>query len=249
LVNIKILFPHPALLITNKKKKSIVISDLHIGFEDIILNNKANIKSSITKMLNQILILIDKYKSDELIILGDIKYSYKTISSSEYYLIPQFLSKISDKINVKIVKGNHDGNIENILPSNISFERTGFTIDKTYLCHGHTKFPNNLEYVNKIIMGHLHPRYKQKNNLLNGKQVWLIFKTNSRLINSDKININEIIILPSFNTELSNITKPQLYGEIISPIVKNLFSSITNAVILTLSGEIIGGLESIDYVL
>jgi len=86
-------------------------------------------------------------------------------------------------------------------------------------------------------------------NLLNGKQVWLIFKTNSRLINSDKININEIIILPSFNTELSNITKPQLYGEIISPIVKNLFSSITNAVILTLSGEIIGGLESIDYVL
>ena len=116
MVNIKILFPHPALLITNKKKKSIVISDLHIGFEDIILNNKANIKSSITKMLDQILILIDKYKPDELIILGDIKYSYKTISSSEYYLIPQFLSKISDKINVKIVKGNHDGNIENILP-------------------------------------------------------------------------------------------------------------------------------------
>ena len=81
MVNIKILFPHPALLLTIKKKKSIIISDLHIGFEDIILNNKANIKSSIKKMLDQILLLIDKYNPDELIILGDIKYSYKIVLS------------------------------------------------------------------------------------------------------------------------------------------------------------------------
>ncbi len=248
---IRLLHPHPALLLTEEGKKHLVVTDLHIGFEGSFASSGIRIESSISSMLEELTGLIQLHKPDRLVILGDVKHSVETISHYEWRDVPRFFEKIQNHTSTTIVKGNHDGGIESLLPRGIRLAGSkGLLIGGTALLHGHTTPSGRLSKARRLLMGHLHPTYSRQGSPLSGTQVWLIAKAKKRSLfkGADEDQI-DIYVLPSFNRELSYAGFTSFKGRIISPIIRRTLGGITEAAVITLQGDIIGDAESIRFII
>ena len=229
----------PALMIEDDKK-SLVITDLHLGFEsNLSLNNvflgKNKTVGEITKEIEQI---IDKTKPDSLILLGDIKSGIKSITKTEWETVPVFFENITKLINTILIPGNHDANIEKLIPNDITLASSkGIIVDDILLTHGHTMPTENFSQVNTIVMGHIHPVFFQEESLINGERVWISIKCQKQKIFVSKSGELELIILPSFNRYFYT-TQKKFYKKSISPIIEKM--DVIQAKILTLDGTIIG---------
>lgn len=239
---------HPALII-EEKNRHLVVTDLHIGFESSLAANDIFVNTNtVQEILDNLFSIIDSETPDSLILLGDIKASVKSISKLEWENVPKFLEKIKERIDTVLVPGNHDGNIQRLVPDGITLaSKSGFVIKNTLLTHGHALPSENLAHVNKIIMGHIHPVFFQKDSVLNGQRVWISLKAaKENLFPSSKGSL-EIIIIPSFNKYFYATSKRQ-YRKSISPILKKIkeFDSVK---IVTLDGSIIGDEKLLKNVL
>ena len=230
---------YPALMIT-EKVKSLVVADLHLGIEAALSQNDIFLgkNTTVLESIKEIEKLLDKTKPDSLILLGDIKSGIKSISKTEWADVPLFLEKIMKQISVTIIPGNHDANIEKLIPEGISLTSSkGIIIEDTLLTHGHTIPTENFSSVNKIIMGHVHPVFFQEESIINGERVWVTMKCNKQKIFPSKTGELEIIIIPTFNKHFYTANK-KLYKKSISPILDKI--EVLEAKILTLDGTIIG---------
>lgn len=231
---------HPALII-NGKKRYLVISDLHIGFESNLISNKIFIGKNTTtqETINSIGEIIDLVKVDTLILLGDVKSSIKSITKTEWEDIPKFFNKIKDKVNIMLIPGNHDSNIQKLVPEGVSLiSPAGAIIENILLTHGHTMPTENFSMIDKIIMGHVHPVFFQEDSMLNGQRVWVSIKTEKQNIFPSTSGELEIIVVPSYN-KYFYATNKKFYKKSISPILQRI-KKITSAKIVTLDGSIIG---------
>ena len=245
----KIISGYPALMV-EETKKSLVITDLHLGFEgNLSLNNVYLGKNkTVIETAEEIENIILKTKPDSLILLGDIKSGIKTITKTEWETIPIFFEKITKLIDTIIVPGNHDANIEKLVPNGITLASSkGIIIDDVLLTHGHTIPSENFSQVNTIVMGHVHPVFFQEESLINGKRVWVSIKCKKQKIFSTRSGKLEIIILPSFNRYFY-ATQKKYYKKSISPIIERV-NEITSAKIVSLDGSIIGNESNIKQVL
>ena len=106
----------------NELKKFLVISDLHIGSETNLIKKGVNINSSqITEdILKEIKDLRNTYFFNGIIILGDLKSTITHISKNEWDTIPLFLKQLSnDMEEVFLIPGNHDANINLLVPESV----------------------------------------------------------------------------------------------------------------------------------
>ena len=155
----KIVSGYPALIIDDDKK-SLVITDLHLGFESkLALNNVFLGKSkTVDEITNEVEHLITKTKPDSLILLGDVKSGIKSITKTEWDTVPIFFENMNKLIDTILVPGNHDANIEKLIPNGITLASSkGIIIDNILLTHGHTMPTENFSQVDTIVMGHVHP--------------------------------------------------------------------------------------------
>lgn len=238
----------PALLLEGENK-NLIISDLHIGFESKFASNEIFIGKNTTtdETINEIESIIDSVKADSLILLGDIKSSIKSISKTEWEDVPKFFKKIQSKVNTILIPGNHDANIQKLVPDGVSLvSSVGLVIENILLTHGHTIPSENFSHVDKIIMGHVHPVFFQKDSVLNGQRVWVSMKAKKQHIFPSASGQIEIIIMPSFNKYFYS-TEKKLYKKSISPILEKV-KKIKEAKILTLDGTIIGDESNINQI-
>lgn len=182
--------------------------------------------------------ILDMTQPDSLILLGDIKSGIKSITKSEWKDVPLFFEKINEKVNVILVPGNHDANIQRLIPKEITLGSSkGIIIDDLLLTHGHTMPSENFSHVDKIVMGHVHPVFFQEKSLINGKRVWVSLKCKKQKIFPSKSGELEITIIPSFN-KYFYATQKKFYKKAISPILERM--DVLEARIATLDGIIIG---------
>jgi len=249
MVETKIVPSQPALILDGKKR-SLVVSDLHIGFESNLLTNKIFIGKNTTTLetINAIENIIDLEKADSLILLGDVKSSIKSISKSEWEDVPKFFKKIMQKVDITLIPGNHDANIQELVPEGVSLiSSAGVVVENILLTHGHTMPTENFSHVDKIIMGHVHPVFFQEDSVLNGQRVWISIKTEKQNIFPSDSGKLEIIVVPSFNKYFYATHKKQ-YKKSISPILERI-KTFTSARIVTLDGSIIGDESIISQIL
>jgi putative SbcD/Mre11-related phosphoesterase len=244
------IIPSKPALILEGKKKSLIVTDIHIGFENSLASNEIFIgkNSTINETIQELSEIIDAENPDSVILLGDIKSSIKSISRNEWNEVPMFFEKIREKCDVTLVPGNHDANIQRLVPDNISMiSSTGMVEENILLTHGHTMPSENFSHVDKIIMGHIHPVFFQKDSVINGQRVWVSIKTEKEKIFPNKSGELEIIIIPSFN-KYFYATHRKKYKKSISPIIDKI-KTVSNARIVTLDGAIIGNESIIDQVI
>jgi len=249
MLQIRILPTKPALIIEGKRK-NLVITDLHIGFENSMESNKIFVgkNSTINETIQEVSEIIESQKPDSLILLGDVKSSIKSISRNEWDEIPRFFKEIGKKCDVALIPGNHDANIQRLVPDNISMiSSAGMVEENMLLTHGHTIPSENFSHVDKIVMGHIHPVFFQEDSIINGQRVWASIKTEKEKIFPNKSGEIEIIIIPSFNRYFYATYRKQ-YKKSISPIIDKV-KPVTSARIVTLDGTIIGNESIIEQVI
>tara|TARA_B100000745_G_scaffold193312_1_gene127242 strand:- start:258 stop:1004 length:747 start_codon:yes stop_codon:yes gene_type:complete len=239
---------YPALIIEGQEK-NLVITDLHLGFEDNLSQNNIFLgkNSTVNESIKEVEKILVKTKPDTLTLLGDIKSGIKSITKSEWNDVPVFLEKIKKQINLTIIPGNHDANIEKLVPEGVSVSTAkGLIVEDILLTHGHTMPSENFSSINKIIMGHVHPIFFQEKSIINGKRVWVTIKCNKQKIFPSKTGELEIIIMPTFNKYFYT-TQKKFYKKSISPILEKI--EVLEAKILTLDGTILGNESLLPYII
>jgi uncharacterized protein len=154
-----LLLPYPAALIKAKNKKTLLIADPHIGWELALQDKGIHVPSQTFKILAKLTVILRQFKPDKLVILGDVKNTVVSHELGEWQDIPEFFSQLQGLVDeIAIVRGNHDANIEPLLPENVGLlPATGSIFGDVGVFHGH-RWPSPLVLKCKILlMGHLHP--------------------------------------------------------------------------------------------
>jgi putative SbcD/Mre11-related phosphoesterase len=154
-----LLLPNPAVLIKTGKTRVLVIADPHLGWEMTLQAKGIHVPSQTPKLLKKLLALLSRYKPDALVILGDVKYTVVVTELGEWHDIPDFFTELKRHISdIRIVRGNHDANLEPLLPENVELlPATGAIIGDIGLFHGHRWPSPALLRCKTLVMGHLHP--------------------------------------------------------------------------------------------
>jgi len=199
---IKFVANSPALFI--KKEKMLVIADLHIGLEYELAKKGIVVPSQTKKMEKRLYELLNITRAKHVVILGDIKHEYAGVSWSELTDVPAFFDAILKKAKVSVVKGNHDGGIESILPNSVNvYEPSGFVISDFLLTHGQAWPKKSSLYAKFLILGHIHPAIEfWSAGARCVEHVWLRAPINKRALESKfkvKSNLEKAIIVPVFN--------------------------------------------------
>ncbi|MGC8542944.1 MAG: metallophosphoesterase [Vulcanisaeta sp.] len=146
----------------------LLIADTHVGLEVELGKKGVRIPSQSARIAQLIIDLAERSGATSLVILGDVKHEIASIIESARE-VRDFLNRISDKFNkVVLVKGNHDGNLDLILSSDVKanvylVDSRGFMMrskdgKNLLLLHGNSK-PRIEDFMKAdvIIMGHTHP--------------------------------------------------------------------------------------------
>lgn len=179
-----------------------------------------HIPTQTLRLLKNLLTLISTYKPDTLLILGDIKHTVAKAELGEWQDIPEFFNQLKNHIKeITLIRGNHDGNLEPLLPENIKLQpATGTTVDGVGLFHGH-KWPSpTLLKCETLMMGHVHPvlAFKDPAGFRITRQVWIKVKC-------DAVGLAEVL-LQKHGTKMEKSPEETLWEQYkIKPKTRNLF--------------------------
>ncbi|MFQ5801205.1 MAG: metallophosphoesterase, partial [Candidatus Hydrothermarchaeales archaeon] len=93
-----------------------VVADLHIGIEHELRKGGVAVPSQTKNTEERLVSLVENTDAEELVVLGDVKHNIPSISLQEYRELPGFIKTLSTYVDVTVVKGNHDGNLEKLVP-------------------------------------------------------------------------------------------------------------------------------------
>jgi hypothetical protein len=237
---LSLLWPYPAAMVKTEKIKTLLIADPHLGWEMALQEKGIHVPSQTPKILNKLIAILTEYKPQQLVILGDVKYTVVSSELGEWHDVPDFFAKLQGYIgDITIVRGNHDANIEPLLPENVQLlPAMGEVIGDVGVFHGH-KWPSPaLLGCKTLVMGHLHPVvvFRDPAGFKLTRQVWmkancdsealakiLLEKHNVKIEGSVqqtlkkhykvKLKAKELFIMPSFSDFLGgrpvNETRPR----------------------------------------
>jgi uncharacterized protein len=259
---IKILNPHAALSFRTASKCDgapatyLVVSDMHLGFEHGFVEKGIQINSKLFTqgILTEIHSILKILKPGGIILLGDIKDSITRVNPVEWYHIPHFLKELSKSYHVFLVPGNHDANIENLCPNDISIaSSTGITIDDTLFLHGHTMPSRKKSSVKKIIMGHLHPILYRPESVLNGQRVWIFLRVRKESVFRNEEGYLDLVMVPSINQYIMTTYPYEKKNSIHSrsPIMRSVTrmpDNIERALIIGLEGYVLGDQRLLPFI-
>jgi putative SbcD/Mre11-related phosphoesterase len=248
---IKFLTDYPALFI--QEKKTLVITDLHLGLEYEFYKSGIVIPSQGEKFQKTIDKLIKTTKAKTLVILGDIKHKVPGISFREEREIPKFLNHIVEKIEVVLTIGNHDTELKEILPKEMKvYSSRGFKIGKYGFFHGHAWPSEELMQCDYLFMGHMQPsiEFRDKLGYYSVQQIWLKNKLNQELIKKKykikKTGKLNIIVVPSFNMLSGSLAvNKTLNEELIGPLLTNKILDVSKSSLYLLDGTYLGTVKKI----
>jgi len=249
----KFLKEKPALLLDETDKRTLVISDLHLGLEYEIYKKGISIPPRVDKQKERINNLIGKTEAERIILLGDVKHNVPQTSVSEKERLPQFFEDLSQRVEVKITKGNHDGNIEKLVEgTNVEITPTeGFREGKFYFNHGQSWPGKEIKDSEILIRGHSHPAVEFKDSLGFSSTVpcWVRGPTRRKVIEGkyeEDVDLEEIIILPAFNQLLTGMPMNKEEGKnLLGPVLENEAMDVDESKVHLLDGTYIGKLEDL----
>jgi uncharacterized protein len=169
---------------------SLIISDLHLGYEDSMKKSGIYIppfqfKETVKRIEN----ILAETDIKEIVINGDLKHDFSPTKKSTQEL-QKFLGWLSRKAKLVLIKGNHDKSIKGDLLES-------YTIGDILIVHGDI-IPKISPAIKTIIIGHEHPAVGITDN--SRTEIYKCFL-------KGRYKNKTLIVQPSFNlvTEGSNV--------------------------------------------
>lgn len=169
--------PYAAALVKTQRTRTIVVADLHIGWEMALSREGIHVPTQTPKLLRKMVEIIAAYKPEKLLILGDVKHTVATAETMEWRDIPDFFARLQEQVReIFVIRGNHDGNLEPLLPDNIrTLPGSGIAMDDVGFFHGHRWPSPSLLRCRTLVMGHVHPvvAFRDPAGFRVMRQVWV----------------------------------------------------------------------------
>ena len=191
-----------------KYKDYLIFGDLHLGFEESLVNQGILVPySQIDQVIKRVNRIIEKARPKIIIINGDLKDEFGRISQQEWRDSLKFIDSLKEKYKLIFIKGNHDTILEPIARKREIEIMDKFDIDNVSIIHGDVLIKNLKK---TIIISHEHPAISFKERPDEKFKCFL----------KGKYKLHNLIVMPSFNplVEGSDITKERF----LSPYLKDL---------------------------
>ena len=184
---------------------TLVIADLHLGIEHELARAGVRIPSQAGGMGDRIVELLEELKPEKLVILGDLKHNIPGVSAQEVKEVPELVGRLGGYCEVVVIKGNHDGSIERMLPG--IEVRKGLELgDDVLLLHGNAWFEGESMDYDYVVFAHNHPCIEFVDGLGNRSRepAWIRTRFTSRIREFYTLSKEpEVIIMPAFNDLIS----------------------------------------------
>jgi putative SbcD/Mre11-related phosphoesterase len=190
-----------------KSKKTLVVGDLHLGYEDSLNESGYALPRTQQKENYEVFERVFEKignKVDRLILLGDVKHYFSKILRQELIdfeeLIKFFEKKIGKRVKVIVTEGNHDKILEPIILNHKEIELKDYLLEEGILfLHGDAEsmkkayFEIQDKKTKLIVLGHFHPAL-----VLQEKKGVKVEKYKCFLYGFSKEFGKNVIFIPSF---------------------------------------------------
>ncbi|MFC7133857.1 MULTISPECIES: metallophosphoesterase [Salinibaculum] len=211
----------PAAVADCDGERVLVVADYHAGIESGLQREGVELDSRADQRRDSVLSLLDRTDAESLLVLGDLGHAIGDPWSVEREEIEAFLSAVTERVPVTLVKGNHDGAIEDVADA---FERVSLTPGHgtrrgtVGFAHGHTWPSPDVLSADVLCIGHEHPVVKLEDEVGGGRieRVWLRSDVSAEPFREfhsvDLRTPDELVVFPAFN-DLSGGTWVNVAGQ------------------------------------
>ncbi len=263
------IFDDRAMIVRYDNMSVLVLSDLHLGFEEELLESRGvHFPPQHPYILERIESLLRKYSVTQLFIIGDIKHTILTDSHYNWEIIPEFMETLSKQIEINIVPGNHDGDLNALLPRSINVTDVhgvmiGPTDGKVGLLHGHSWPSGEILDARILVIGHNHPtirRFRDASVPEIGRPSRRRYTGTVPVVLKSKLNKNcvrravgileipsdeicTLITLPSFNEILPGVSVNYPKSEFLGPLFEQQCADLRESEVHSVNGIYLGSVE------
>ncbi len=197
--------------------EAIVLSDVHIGYEEEMARKGMFIPKVQKKRFMEVYNNARQvFKFKRIVINGDFKHLFNKLGKEERNDLNEILNALKeDGVEVTLVRGNHDNYVTLVTEK---FDNVNVVdhldLGEVFIFHGHREIEvkDNVTYV----IGHEHPRISIRDRLGFTK------KLQAFLIVPLKANNSKVIVLPSVGTYQAGNDISLVHNNYMSPIIRNL---------------------------
>ena len=237
----KFLYNAPGILY----KHTLIVGDTHFGMEYKLKRKGIFDDQFSIRLLQKLEELVRQYKVKRIIFLGDVKEDITYLDDKT----KKVLTQLGELCDITIVKGNHDGGIEEFLGAEVH-GADGFLFENLGLLHGHSWPKKELMHADYLIMGHQHPMigFTDKLGKKHSELVWLVADPDVDKIKEKYSEFNEkikLVLMPAFNPLVGypiNFSKKEQLG----PLLNNKLFKLNHALVFRLDGTCLGELNKVD---
>ncbi|MBD3157909.1 MAG: hypothetical protein GF309_03895 [Candidatus Lokiarchaeota archaeon] len=254
-----------AVVLTGDENCYLVIADLHLGWHiKLSESTGAEFPPQDELMLEEIHTLIEKYNVTELYLIGDVKHSLGADVSFNWQRIPKFMEGLTEKTEVAVVLGNHDGDLEALMPRDVALHGSKGKLiwegdSSVGLIHGHAWPSPEVLSADLILAGHNHPalsnlkavsssalhrtirrRSKSIPVTLSSRLNRTCVQKNLDLSIDENLNQGILVTLPSFNKLVSGIPVDSPESTFRGPIFDNGCANLIKSKVFSTQGTYLG---------
>ncbi|WP_114576549.1 metallophosphoesterase [Saliphagus sp. LR7] len=166
----------PAAVADLGGERALVIADYHAGIEAGLRAERGiEVPSRAGERRDRLLSLVSRTDPDRLVVLGDLMHSIGGPGGAERGELEVLFESLPAALDVLLVKGNHDGEIEGWLEGVDVRPGEGFRLGGVGVCHGHT-WPAPAALSGEVLcLGHEHPCVRLEDSVGGSRveRVWL----------------------------------------------------------------------------
>lgn len=186
---------------------ALVISDLHVGLEVELRRSGVEVPSRSDEKERRLHELLDRTGADRALLNGDLKHNVPHTSRQEADELADILRRLSDRVPVTVLPGNHDGGIEEIAPDDVeAADPRGTVVDGVGVLHGHSLPSDPVLETDALLLGHTHPKVtlREPNGARVERRAWLRFPGDT-----------DVVVMPAFEDwGGSDVLRENLLGPI-----------------------------------
>ncbi|MEF8840473.1 MAG: metallophosphoesterase [Haloarculaceae archaeon] len=150
----------PAAVADCGGERALVVADYHAGLEVALRREGVEVRSRAADRRERTHRLLARTGADCVVFLGDLANAIGSPGREERAEIEELLSALTARVPVTVVKGNHDGDIEEVLADTEGVtvvDGPGTRIGAVGFAHGHTWPSREVLSAETVCVAHEHP--------------------------------------------------------------------------------------------
>lgn len=199
----------PAAVVDAGGDRTLVFADYHAGLEVALRAEGFEIPGRADDRRERALDLVAATDPERVVVLGDLGHAIGVPEHEERAELDRLLSALTERVEVTVVKGNHDGDLQETLGtlglSDVEVtETTGTRVGDVGFAHGHTWPAPEVLAAPTVCAGHEHPVVRLEDDVGGARteRAWLRGRLNPEPFaahHGRDIPGGDLVVFPAFN--------------------------------------------------